>query len=302
MTALPVERELSPLRIGRITGSRVAAVLGISPYATRAEVLREMVREHFGAPKEFAGNAATDWGRAHEPSAIAEYELTFGKAVECAGDEQVTFVHPEVDFIAATPDGLIGEDGLVEVKCPFFGKYTHIGQSPDHRTQIQLQLAVTGRKWADYVVWYPEGISVSREEIDPDWFSLRLPAFEDFIDEYRSVIADEELARPHLEPLVDHRTDEDWTLAEYDYLEALAELEQVQARVSEAKRRLIEMSGRKTTKGLRLHLVRNKPAKGSIAYQQALRDLAPGVTAEVLEMYRGSEKTESFTIRRIGEK
>ena len=54
--------QLSKHRTGRVTGSRIAAVLGLSPYLSRDDVMREMVREFFWDEPEFAGNFVTDWG------------------------------------------------------------------------------------------------------------------------------------------------------------------------------------------------------------------------------------------------
>jgi len=72
-------------RRGRITGSAVGAILGLSPFMKPDDVLRRMVREKFDAPSEFIGNVATDWGTANEPNAIGQYELETGIRVMPAG-------------------------------------------------------------------------------------------------------------------------------------------------------------------------------------------------------------------------
>ena len=68
-------------RTGKITGSRVAAILGLSPYSKRADVMREMIREHYGVETEFKGNIATEHGQRHEQDAIAWYEAQTGDLV-----------------------------------------------------------------------------------------------------------------------------------------------------------------------------------------------------------------------------
>src|SRR3546814_19370154 len=99
-----MDNGLSPLRVGRITGSRVGAILGLNPYSKPADVLREMVREHFGAEREFTGNAATDYGKEKEPDALAAYEAERG-VMTYGGDDCI--VHPVYGFLAVPPAGLV---------------------------------------------------------------------------------------------------------------------------------------------------------------------------------------------------
>ena len=61
-------------RKGKITGSRIAGILGVSPFQTPDSVMREMVREWHGLPPEFTGNIATRWGEDHEDDARRSYE------------------------------------------------------------------------------------------------------------------------------------------------------------------------------------------------------------------------------------
>src|SRR5690606_12583446 len=107
---------LSPDRVGRITGSRVAAILGANPYQSRDDVLREMVRQYHGAEPEFSGNDATRHGERHEPDALALYESENGCMTHGGGE---LVIHPQHDFLAVTPDGLVGENGMVECKAPY---------------------------------------------------------------------------------------------------------------------------------------------------------------------------------------
>lgn len=183
---------LSPERAGRITGSRIAAVLGVNRYQKRADVMRDLVREAFGDAPLFDGNEATRHGQAHEADAIEQYERERGVMVH---SQQMFVIHPDHDFLAVTVDALVGDDGLVEVKAPFSGQYTHIDQKPDHEAQIRLQLAVTERKWADYCVWREgEPLAVSRVEHDPLWLPAVLSRLEAFIGEYRAVVGNTDRA------------------------------------------------------------------------------------------------------------
>ena len=65
-------------RRGRITGSRIGAVLGFSPFSSSDDVMRAMVRDHFGLESEFKSNPATEYGQRNEEGAIFDFELKTG--------------------------------------------------------------------------------------------------------------------------------------------------------------------------------------------------------------------------------
>ena len=92
---------LSEERKGRITASEVGAILGLSPYRTAEDVMRSMVREWFGAEREFTGNVATRWGQEHEPAAIKQFEALYGNVLPGEFCK-----HPDHDWLGATPDGV----------------------------------------------------------------------------------------------------------------------------------------------------------------------------------------------------
>jgi putative phage-type endonuclease len=179
---------LSPLRVGRVTGSRVAAVIGANRYQTREEVLAEMVAQAHGEDPLFNGNEATGHGHEFETAAIAAYEAERGLMTLCGQD---FVIHPEHDFLAVTPDGYVGDDGLVEVKCPWQAGYTDYSRKPEYRAQMQLQMACTGRAWTDFIVyratprWSQSELFVTRLDADPKWLPKHLPALRAFIAEYR---------------------------------------------------------------------------------------------------------------------
>jgi hypothetical protein len=96
-----------------------------------------------------------EWGTAQEPHARAAYEAVGGVLVQ-----EVGFVpHPSIPDAGASPDGLVGVDGLIEIKCPYTA--THIetmlsGKIPDrYNTQMQWQMACTGSEWCDFVSYDP---------------------------------------------------------------------------------------------------------------------------------------------------
>lgn len=146
-------------RVGKLTASRMADVLLTTksgPSASRKNYLAQLVAERMtGQPAESFSNAAMAWGTEHEPLARAEYEILTDYSVE-----QVSFVdHPDIEWCGASPDGLVLDGGLVEIKCP--NTATHIeyllaGKPPvKYQPQMLLQLACTGREWCDFVSYDP---------------------------------------------------------------------------------------------------------------------------------------------------
>ncbi len=261
---------LDARRVGRITGSRVGAILGLNPYSKRDDVLREMVREFFGAAREFIGNEATEYGKAMEPTALAKYEAQTG-TMTYGGDDLL--IHPVYDFLAVTPDGLVGSDGMVECKAPFRGHYTHWQDKPYYEAQMRLQLECSRRKWCDFVVLDRHGnIHVSRLVNDPDWLPRNLGTLQNFRDEVIADTASREAAARHLGGK--DREDRPWREAANDYLGALAAFNDLDAIVKSKREVLLALAGDQSAKGSGVQVIRSERA-GSVAYAKALKDLAP---------------------------
>ena len=149
------------IRMGKVTASRVADVIAKTKTgysATRDNYMAQLVVERLTFTKqESYTNAAMQWGTDQEPFARAAYEAAQGVMVE-----EVGFVrHPTIEWAGASPDGLVGGEGegLVEIKCPntLTMIETLLSQKVPGKyfTQMQFQLACTGRKWCDYVVFDP---------------------------------------------------------------------------------------------------------------------------------------------------
>jgi putative phage-type endonuclease len=145
-------------RIGKVTASRVADVIAKtkSGYgAGRANYLADLVVERLtGQKAQGFSNAAMEWGTQTEPQARAAYSAKTGIMVE-----EVGFIdHPTVAMSGASPDGF-AEEGLIEVKCP--NTATHLeyvlAELPPLKyfTQMQWQMACTGRPWCDFVSFDP---------------------------------------------------------------------------------------------------------------------------------------------------
>jgi putative phage-type endonuclease len=146
-------------RVGSLGASRLhdATARTKSGYgASRANLMAELVAERLtGKPAENFTNAAMLWGIEHEPEARAAYEFELGVVVQTCG----LFRHPDIAGTHASPDGLVGADGLLEIKAP--NTATHIEtlltkKVPEkYVKQIQWQLAVTGRKYCDFATYDP---------------------------------------------------------------------------------------------------------------------------------------------------
>ena len=143
------------IRIGKVTASRVADILAKtkSGYsASRDNYMAQLVCERLtGQKADGFTNAAMQWGTSTEPLARAAYESRYDVLVD-----EVGFVpHPTIQMAGASPDGFVGQDGLIEIKCP--NTATHIDTllsetvPTKYYTQMQFQLACTGREWCDFV-------------------------------------------------------------------------------------------------------------------------------------------------------
>lgn len=147
------------IRCGKVTASRVADVIAKTksgPSASRANYAAQLVAERLtGKVGESFSNAAMQWGTDNEPDARLAYEFRTDAEVE-----QVAFVaHPSIDMSGASPDGLVGLDGLVEIKCPNTATHieTLLGQviPGKYQTQMLWQMACTGREYCDFVSFDP---------------------------------------------------------------------------------------------------------------------------------------------------
>ena len=143
------------MRLGKVTASRAADVLAKTKTgysATRDNYMAQLVCERLTGEKgENFTNAAMQHGTETEPLARAAYEAFKDVLVD-----EVGFVpHPSIIMAGASPDGLVGDDGLLEIKCPNTATHieTLLSQTVPgkYNTQMQFQMACTGRSWCDFV-------------------------------------------------------------------------------------------------------------------------------------------------------
>jgi putative phage-type endonuclease len=146
-------------RLGKATASRIADVIAKtkSGYAaSRANYAAQLISERLtGVKGEAFESPAMRWGQEKESEALELYAFE-----QDADITQVGFLeHAKIQMAGASPDGLVGDDGLVEIKCPLTATHieTLLGQAPPGRylAQMQWQMAVAGRAWCDFVSYDP---------------------------------------------------------------------------------------------------------------------------------------------------
>lgn len=168
------------IRCGKATASRIADVVARtrSGYsASRANYEAELIAERLtGQTASGYTNAAMQWGIDTEPEARAAYEFRH----DCEVEEVGFLIHPRISESGASPDGLVSDDGMVEIKCP--NTATHIdallgGPIPaKYLTQMQWQMACAERQWCDFVSYdprLPEAMRLHVERVNRDDEEIR---------------------------------------------------------------------------------------------------------------------------------
>ena len=173
-------------RAGNATAScfdKVTAKIKVGEATTRIKYRLQLATERLtGNPVDGYQNAVMLRGIETQPEATMAYEALRGVLVE-----EVGFVsHPSIQGCGASPDGLVGDEGMVEIKCP--ESTTHLtsmeagGLPSEHVAQVQGQMAVCGRKWVDFVSYdprFPSGLQL---------FVVRVPRDDAYIAELEKEI------------------------------------------------------------------------------------------------------------------
>ena len=159
-------------RRGKLTASNVGAAIGLCPWTTRQTAFNRAMGND-----TFTGNDATRWGTENEPNGILAYSAHTGNMVTNTG----LHVHPYTMWLAGSPDGLIGTEGLLEVKCPYWtrkdGKRLHREIPAHYYLQMTLCLEVCQRSWCDFVTWSPDNYKVYRIYRDTELHDSLLPHY-----------------------------------------------------------------------------------------------------------------------------
>ena len=138
-------------RAGKITASNAERLL--TP-AKRKTYARDLLVEQLTDQEDSFVSDCMQWGIDNEQNAVTWYEFETNNTVKHVG----FVVSDRCDKFGASPDGLIGDNGLIEVKCPSSKVHLdHLESGPPNKyvAQMQWQLFVTGRQWCDFVSYDP---------------------------------------------------------------------------------------------------------------------------------------------------
>jgi putative phage-type endonuclease len=258
-------------RTGRVTASSVGAILGLSPFMKREDVMRNMVREYHDAEREFKGNQATEYGTFHENLAKMDYQLKTGVYVEKCG----FYTHDY--WLGASPDGFAGFDKLIEIKCPYGQRdknppvFKSILDQPNYYAQIQVQLFVTHMSACDFYQWSPNGDQLETIDYDREWINKHLPILKSFHTEY---LIERDNPEKYLQDkrATNNANSTAYRVEYYFELSAqIAELEAIKKGVLEhivrdCKEQDSDINGHKLTKVVK---------KGAVSYAKAVKELLP---------------------------
>jgi putative phage-type endonuclease len=161
-------------RLGRLTASRVADMMAKTKSgwgSDRGNYAWELALERLtGSPKEGFCSAPMQWGIDQEAAARDAYQIH----ALCTVEEVGFLEHPTL-FAGASPDGLIGADGMLEIKCPnskTHGETLLNGTIADkYFKQMQFQMACAGRAWCDFASFdprFPEAMRLWVRRVERD--------------------------------------------------------------------------------------------------------------------------------------
>jgi hypothetical protein len=222
---------------------------------------------------------ATEYGTFHESGALAEYQMETGNTVD-----QVGFVEYQ-DWLGASPDGLVGVLGLVEIKCPFGQRdknppqFKSIDDQPHYYAQMQWEMLCTGWPAIWFYQWAPHDAKLELVERDQSWLDENLPILRQFYAFYLSELDNPE----HLEPKrIEVNTEETRLL--FDELDQLKEaIDNATERKKEVEASLVKAAGERDAIcwGRKITKV---DKEGAISYAKAVKELCPDAD---LEKWRG---------------
>ena len=186
-------------RCGKVTASKIADLMAQTksgPSASRANYAAQLIAERLtGTVEQGFTNSAMQHGIDCEAEARQAYEFMYDATVVEVG----MVPHPSIEMAGASPDGLVGDDGLIEIKCP--NTATHIatlrgGAIPDkYVKQMQFQMACTDRKWCDFASYDPRlpvemRLHVTRVPRDDEAIAEIEAAVIHFLTEIETTVAD----------------------------------------------------------------------------------------------------------------
>lgn len=274
-------------RKNKITGSVAGAILGLSPYMKPVDVMRNMVRDFHGFEREFKSNPATAWGTHNEPGATKQMEMFhLDQPVEECG----FFVHPVYDWLGASPDGLIGDKGVAEIKCPYGQRdknppaFKSLHDQPYYMAQTQIEMACASREYVEFYQWAPNGDTIETDHLNQQWLDENIPKLKEFYDAY---LIEREMpnALRYLEPK--HKGQSDKLIVDIaEEIKNIGEhIKELEAIKKDLLTELIERCGERDSE-INGHKLTKVIRKGNVNYSKI-----PELNGVNLELYRGNESS-----------
>lgn len=169
------------VRKGLMTASDAAGALGIPAYASQKNPREALLKQKVSG--SFTGNHMTRWGQENEDQVRDRAMNALGEVAWEVG----LVIHPELEWLGASPDGVTSSGKLVEIKCPY-KRVPEPTEVPHHYwPQIQVQLECTGLDACYFIQWQPEHLNGQQEiftiitvERDRQWFRDNVGALKDF--------------------------------------------------------------------------------------------------------------------------
>lgn len=274
----------------KITMGCVAAILGVSPSMTRAQVTRQLVRQYHGAESEYVANIAAEYNEQMRDTACVAFENQMRRNLI-----RVDIAKPLVKHLSSHPIMVRSDKheghGLVFIRTPFGQRdiadkslFKSLDDQPHMYAQMQVEMHLSGAKWGVFFQWAVMAQTAKIVELDAEFVGRCLDQLAAYYEnEYKAEVKNPD----HLEallPSVDNKKVRD-ALAEYDEL-CISE-DNIKSRkaelmaflVSSAKDRSVMVCGRKLLK---------IEKQGAISYSAAVKKLLPGAD---LEAYRGKPST-----------
>lgn len=258
-------------RKGKVTASSVGAILGLSPYMKRDDVMRNMVREYHDYEREFKGNQATEYGTFHEDMAAMDYQLKTGNVIAKTG------FHAYENWLGASPDGIIDMWTLIEIKCPYGQRdkkppvFKTLKEQPHYYAQVQVQMFVTKTNKCDFYQWSPNGDNLETVVYDEEWIEKHIPILKAFYDDY---LIEREQPEKHL---LDKRTTNNANSTAYRveyYFELKAQIAELDALAKGVLEQIVKDCNEKDS-DINGHKLTKVVKKGAVSYAKAIKELLP---------------------------
>lgn len=258
----------------RINTTLIPAILGVSPYQSREDAVRQLVRAHHGAASEFQSNAASEYTLRNTGTAIATLELEHGQDIH----ESVPIEYEDWARSSAQYETVTGEPIILRI--PMRGGIKPLVQIPHVYARAQFEMVVRGKDKALVYQWTPEGGHLDVVPVDKEWQAVAMPD----IRQFHAFAMSERDNPEHVAPArVEINTQEACLLvAEYDEMKEARD--RADERMKEIMSRLTDITGGKNglIDGRKLTKVEKA---GAISYAKAVTVLAPKAD---LEQWRGS--------------